>query len=69
MKNILILVLTAVVVWESAVIVRIENERYALLVGMCRNTMDPLLPPDMKCLSTVKTRTHWVWHLYYALLD
>jgi len=67
MKNVLILVLTVLLIWESAALVRIENQRYAMLVGMCENKTDPRLPPDMNCLSNVQTRTHWVWHLYYAL--
>jgi hypothetical protein len=49
----------------SAALVRTENQRYALFVGMCR---DPVtLLTDSKCLKNVETRTAWWWHLYYAL--
>jgi len=55
------------VVLFAAALVRVENERYALLVGMCRQTQTGL--PDVKCLSTVETRTAWWWHLFHALTD
>jgi hypothetical protein len=54
---------------KNIVIVRIENQRYAMLLGMCRDKTTPDLLSDMNCLPVVQTRTHWVWHLYYALLD
>lgn len=52
--------------WLAVSLVRVENERYALFVGMCR---DRLGMTDARCLATVQTRTGWWWHLYYALTD
>jgi len=43
-------------------LVRTENQRYALFVGMCS---DPIAPKG-PCLAHVQTRTNWLWHLYYA---
>jgi hypothetical protein len=57
---------TLLVLWLSASLVRVENERYALYVGMCR---DKLGMTDASCLSKVQTRTAWWWHLYYGLTD
>lgn len=55
---------TFVIVWLAATLVKIENQRYALIVGMCR---DLLGLTDFRCLQTVETRTGWWWHLLYAL--
>jgi hypothetical protein len=66
---IIIGVLLLVIVYMARTIVRIENQRYALSIGMCGNKTNRELPPDPECLRTVQTRTHWTWHLYYALLD
>jgi hypothetical protein len=53
------------IVWLSASLVRAENERYALLIGMCR---DPVtLYVSGECLAKIETRTAWYWHLFYAL--
>lgn len=54
-----------VVVWLSATLVRVENERYALSLGMCRDAATGLSSRD--CLDKVQTRTAWYWHLFYAL--
>ncbi len=62
MKNTAIIILTLALVFMSYRIIAIENERYALLVGVCENN-------NAKCLLTVQTRTHWLWHLYYGLID
>jgi hypothetical protein len=59
--------LILVIAYMAKTIVRIENERYALSLGMCANKVNPELPPDWQCVKTVHTRTHWSWHLYYAL--
>lgn len=59
-----ILTLCAVVVVLSAALVRVENQRYALAVGLCdTNGQQPL----STCLGHVETRTSWIWHLYYGL--
>lgn len=56
----------AVIVWLGITLVRVENERHALYIGMCR---DKLGLTDAACLARVQTRTAWGWHLYYALID
>lgn len=66
-KNSIIVILIALILYMGHTLIRVENEREALIVGMCRNKLDPALPPDSGCLSTVETRTHWLWHLYYPL--
>ena len=53
------------VFWLSATLVRIENERYALSLGMCRDVTTGL--NHRECLDKVQTRTAWYWHLFYAL--
>lgn len=53
------------VLWFGAALVRIENERYALVIGLCK--VDVTILTDT-CLAEVQTRTSWLWHLYYALL-
>lgn len=58
-------VVVVLLVWFAAALVRVENERYALLVGMCRAPGTGLV--DHSCLRTVQTRTGWWWHLLYAL--
>jgi hypothetical protein len=56
----------AIVLWLAVSLVRVENERYALYVGMWRNNLGAV---DAKCLADVKTRTGWWWHLYYGPTD
>ena len=55
------------VVWLAYALVRVENQRYALLVGLCVDHSSGFV--DSTCLRKVETRTHWAWHLYYALTD
>lgn len=62
-KNVIIIALLVLVIWFGAVIVRIENERYALSIGACGPTPATELPD----CARFPTRTHWWWHLYYAL--
>tara|TARA_R110002020_G_scaffold360456_1_gene573106 strand:- start:1253 stop:1459 length:207 start_codon:yes stop_codon:yes gene_type:complete len=65
MKQLIILVLLALLVWFGKTIVELENYRYASIVGMCEQHDDPL--SKQECLSNTQTRTHWGWHLAYAL--
>lgn len=66
-QNILFISLLVAIVWLSAALIRVENQRYAMTIGMC---IDPVLKvADQNCLSTVETRTGWWGHLYYALTD
>jgi hypothetical protein len=60
-----LIVTVLVILWLSAALVRTENQRYALTVGMCWDRKLGL--PDLACLEKVETRTGWYWHLFYAL--
>jgi len=53
------------IVWLSVALVRVENERYAMQVGMCWD--EKLKLPDLVCVRKAETRTAWYWHLFYAL--
>jgi hypothetical protein len=56
------------IVWLSAALVRVENQRYAMLTGMCPGQIAGLAHlPDPVCLQNVETRIAWYWHLFYAL--
>ncbi len=54
------------IVWLSTALVRVENERYAMSMGMCWNEILKL--PDPACMSKVQTRDAWYSHLFHALL-
>lgn len=59
-------VLMVLLLWVSAALVRVENQRYAMFTGMCQ--VDHANPkPFWDCLERVETRTGWWWHLFYAL--
>lgn len=53
-----------IIVWQAAALARVENERYALFIGMCR---DKVGLTDTQCLAKAQSRTGWWWHLFYAL--
>lgn len=61
-KNISIAALVILAAFLASVIIRLENENYAMQVGLCK-------PADFKCLSTVQTRTSPLWHLFYAVTN
>ena len=65
MRTVLIVILAATVVFLADRLVRTENQRYALLLDMCRKDTLGLIV-DFGCLSAVQTRTSWFWHLYYG---
>jgi hypothetical protein len=68
MKSATIIVLALLVAFLADRVVRIENQRYALQVGVCK--LDPGNPaPGWRCLDDVQTRTSWLWHLYYAATE
>ena len=67
MKNAIIAILTLALVFVSARLVFVENQRYALITGMCKP--DPTNLKWFECLKTAETRTSWAWHLYYALTE
>lgn len=64
-KNVALILLALLVVWLSASLVRVENQRYAQVIGMCRDGATGL--SDLPCLAEVETRTSWFWHLAYGL--
>jgi hypothetical protein len=69
MKNVIIagLILLAIGYLADR-LVRIENQRYALYVNLCK--FDPANPTvRWNCLEKAQTRTSWLGHLYYALTD
>jgi hypothetical protein len=72
MKNAVIAVLAALVVWLSLQVIRLENYRYASSIGMCseQDPMDPLsFSKRDQCLRAVQTRTNGLWHLWYGAFD
>lgn len=60
-----LVVAVLLIVWLSTALVRVENERYAMQLGMCWNEL--LRLPDPVCIQKAETRTAWYWHLVYAL--
>lgn len=53
----------AVIILLAAALARVENQRYAMQLGMCKD-----IPGwNHKCLDAVETRTSWLWHLYYGI--
>ena len=66
MKNRSSLIVAIILIaWLTTALVRVENQRYAMSIGMCQ-LKDPLLW-DIECLSKVETRTSWLWHVVFAL--
>ncbi|ANY78072.1 hypothetical protein BB934_07350 [Microvirga ossetica] len=71
-KSLTIFALLALSLFVADRLVRIENQRYALMLRMCEKPIVPnsnVVVQDAKCLGTVQTRTSWFWHLFYALTD
>ena len=65
---VLVVILMTLLVWLGTALVRVENERHALEVGLCSvSPTDPLT--TFECLKKAETRTGWWWHLFYALKD
>ena len=64
MKNLLIVSLVSCIAWFGSAIIRLENERYALSIGMCQTDTGVA---DPVCLADVETRTSFLWHLAYGL--
>lgn len=65
-KNIIIAVLLVIIIWFSAVIIRLENFHYATTVGFCA---DVSVAERAKCLEEKETRTNPLWPLFYALTE
>jgi hypothetical protein len=81
LTSVLLALSLAAIVWLTTALVRVENQRYAIVVGMCPTKADTRLPPhvqslinaelppDLDCLAKVQTRTSWMGHVLYALTD
>jgi hypothetical protein len=63
--KVLVVVLLVALGFMAHQLAVVENQRYALALGMC--TSETLPGPDFRCLSTVQTRTSWLWNLYYGV--
>ena len=57
-----LVVAVLLIVWLSATLVRVENERYAMQIGMCWN--GTLKLPDLACIKKAQTRTALYWHIF-----
>lgn len=65
-STVLVVILLALLMWFGAALARVENERYALQMGLCSsNPANTLALFD--CLKKAETRTGWWWHIFYAL--
>ena len=71
MKNVaIVLLLIAIIAWFAMAIVRLENERYAMELGMCGNfdSRHPeMIGARRGCLDRVQTRTSPIYNLLYGL--
>ena len=67
-KNFIIGVLVLSVLVLGLALIRIENQRYALSLGMCPGPA-AVVPPDLVCIAKVETRTGWWAHLFAALTN
>lgn len=67
-KNVIIGVLVLAVLVLGSALIRVENQRYALSLGMCPG-LAAGVPPDLVCIAKVETRTGWWAHLFAALTD
>ena len=69
----LVVILSGLLIWFGTVIVRLENENYALQVGRCGQNYNVAdigsVLERSRCLEEVETRTSPLWHLYYALTN
>jgi hypothetical protein len=68
--KVVVALLLVSVVWLASALVRAENQRYALSVGLCVDKTT--LMADSACPTRTKSRTGWYWHIwyiYYALTN
>lgn len=64
MRGLLVIALSAALFFTCFRLIEIENQRYALLLGLCQ---DSATLNDFACLENVKSRTSWIEHLYHGL--
>jgi hypothetical protein len=62
-----VVMLLVLVVLLASALVKAENQRYALSVGLCIDKAT--LRADSACLAKTESRTGWYWHIYYALTN
>lgn len=62
------IVLLVLVVWLGTALVKAENQRYALSVGLCVSNKQ-MGTVDYACLEKAQSRTAWYWHIYYGLIN
>ncbi len=69
----LVVILSGLLIWFGAVIVRLDTENYALLVSLCEQSYDVADNDSVlersRCLADVETRTSPLWQLYHALTN
>lgn len=71
-KTLSIVVLSLLVAWQSAHVIRLERYHYAAFLGLCADQAPVDLVASVKrhqCLSTTETRTSPLWHLWYGMVD
>lgn len=66
MKNAAIVCLVLASAFLTYRLAEVENQRYALLTGLCANNTKPAAI-NADCLAKAETRTHMLWHVYYGL--
>lgn len=67
MKDVTIGLLIAALSFTSYRLAEVENQRYALVTGLC--AFNPADPRSLDCLENVETRTSPLWNLYYGLFE
>ena len=68
MRELTIVALLASLIFVSGRLVHVENQRYALILGLCKfDTKNP--GAFQECLERVRIRDSALWHLYYGLTD
>jgi hypothetical protein len=69
-EKVIIIILLLLLVWFGSAIVRLENYHYAVQVGMCNEYGGDILQRFNEredCINKTKTRTSFVWQLFYGL--
>jgi hypothetical protein len=67
-KNVIIFIFAAMLVWFGTTIVRLENYYFASQMGYCQEYKIPLESRARnKCLNEKQTRTNPIWHLLHGL--
>jgi len=65
LRNLALVVLLAAVLYLCHVVARVENERYALVLGLCKPNAVGII--EVECLKAAETRTSSFWHVFYAI--